>query len=278
VRRLAERLEAEGVIRHAVLFLAMARLEGIHASFKAGEYAFEPGLTQASIMQKLADHDVLAHFLTVPEGLTSAEVVAILQDEPLLTGGIEEVPANGTLLPETYRFTRGDSRADLLGRMRRALARLREEVWGARAGDLPFDTWGEAATLASIVEKETAVGSERPRVAAVFVNRLRRGMRLQSDPTVAYALTDGQGNLDRPLTRQDWRVEHPYNTYVIPGLPPGPICNPGRAAIEAVLHPADSKDLYFVADGKGGHAFARTLEEHNRNVARWRKLRDRGSE
>lgn len=273
-RRLAEELEAAGVIRHGWLFLAMARLDRVHTAFKAGEYAFEPGLTQALVMRKIIAHDIVTYLVTVPEGLTSGRIVEILRGEPRLSGDIGAIPPNGALLPETYRFARGDRRSDMLRRMNLAMAGLQDELWAARAEDLPFESWEEAVILASIVERETAVGAERPRVAAVFVNRLRKGMRLQSDPTVAYALTDGEGALDRALTRQDWRYEHPYNTYIIPGLPPGPICNPGRAAIEAVLNPAETDELYFVADGEGGHAFARTLEEHNRNVSRWRKLRD----
>jgi len=214
--------------------------------------------------------------LTIPEGLTSREIVARLRQAPGLTGEIAEVPDEGDLLPETYHYERGDSRSELMARMREAMDRTLDALWPERAEDLPFDSRLEAVTLASIVEKETAVPDERALVAGVFVNRLARGMRLQSDPTVRYALTEGEAELGRPLTRADWRIDHPYNTYQNAGLPPGPIANPGRDALEAALNPADTDYLYFVADGSGGHAFAKTLREHNRNVAEWRKVRDQG--
>jgi UPF0755 protein len=176
------------------------------------------------------------------------------------------------VLPETYAYQWGDSRTALLRRAEAAMATLLAELWAHRAPNLPLDSPGEAVTLASIVERETGLAEERPRVAAVFINRLRRGMRLQSDPTVAYAATGGAVALDRALSRADLDRDHPYNTYRNPGLPPGPIAAPGREALRAVLNPPATEELYFVADGSGGHAFARTLEEHNRNVARWRDL------
>ena len=176
------------------------------------------------------------------------------------------------MLPETYQFTHGATRQMIVDRMVRGLIDLEAELWPKRAADLPFSTWDEALVLASIVEKETGIASERSKVAGVFVNRLRRGMRLQSDPTVSYGLTEGKAALGRPLTKADLRQPTAYNTYVIDALPPGPICNPGRSAIEAVLNPEATTALYFVADGTGGHAFANTLAEHNRNVAKWRRL------
>jgi UPF0755 protein len=211
--------------------------------------------------------------LTLPEGLTSAEAVVLINGAEALDGDAGETPVEGSLLPETYHYVRGDLRTELVRRMQRSLDETIDELWPRRAEDLPLADKREAIILASIVEKETGIPEERPRVASVFVNRLRAGMRLQSDPTVAYGISGGSGPLGRALTRQDLQTPSPYNTYLNDGLPPGPISNPGRAAIEAVLNPADTKFLYFVASGNGGHAFAKTLEEHNRNVEQWRKLR-----
>jgi peptidoglycan lytic transglycosylase G len=216
----------------------------------------------------------VARRLTVAEGLTVSEIYQLLEDAEGLEGALPPAPPEGSLLPETYFYAYGDRRADLVKRMQRSMQAVLDELWPQRAQGLPFRSRAEAVTLASIVDKETSAEDERDKVAAVFVNRLRRGMRLQADPTVIYALTDGSGRLGRELTRRDWEHESDYNTYLVVGLPPGPIANPGRAAIEAVLNPADVDYLYFVADGSGGHAFARTLDEHNRNVATWRKIRD----
>ncbi len=217
----------------------------------------------------------MARNFTIPEGLTAPQVVALLAAAEGLDG--EPPPLDkigeGTLLPETYQYVRGDRRVDIVGRMRKAMAETLDELWRKRSADAsPLATPRDAVILASIVERETALSEERPRIAAVFLNRLRRGMRLQSDPTVVYGLSNGTGTIGRPLTRADLAVDHPYNTYIHGGLPPGPIANPGRDSLAAVLQPAKSKDLYFVADGTGGHAFARTLDEHNRNVARWRRI------
>lgn len=271
---ITEKLHVAGVIRQPLVFRVGARLTGEAKRMKAGEFAFPAGVSPQGALNIIVSGRTVVHRLTVPEGLRSAEVVAAIEGTEALSGGIETVPPEGTLLPETYHYHRGDSRSALLGRMREAMASLKAEIWPGRAENLPFDTWREAVTLASIVEMETAVAEERALVAGVFVNRLRRGMRLQSDPTVRYAVTDGDGGMERALTRADLRIEHPYNTYHRGGLPPGPIANPGRAAIEAVLNPADTDYLYFVADGTGGHAFAKTLREHNRNAAEWRRIRD----
>lgn len=270
----ADSLEYSGVIASGDIFMAVVRALGEGGRLKAGEYSFAPRVSMKAVMEKLIRGETVVHRLTVPEGLTSAQVVALLKATPELSGTIEDVPPEGSLLPETYHFSRGDSRAEIIARMQRAMRQTLAELWPERASGLALDSPEEAVVLASIVERETAVPEERPRVAAVFHNRLRKGMRLQSDPTVIYGLSDGEGVIDRALTRADLRRDHPFNTYVHGGLPPAPISNPGRAAIAAVLNPADSEDLYFVADGNGGHAFARTLEEHNRNVRRWRKLRD----
>ena len=198
--------------------------------------------------------------------------IAVIEAAEALNGTIDEVPSEGSLLPETYHYSYGDSRAAILARMRQSMQSTVSEAWARRSADLPLQSPEEAIVLASIVEKETAKPEERAHIAGVFINRLKRGMRLQSDPTVAYGLTEGRAPLDRALTRSDLKHPTPYNTYVIKGLPPGPICNPGKAAIEAVLQPMQTKDLYFVADGNGGHAFAETYAQHRRNVSRWRRL------
>jgi UPF0755 protein len=274
VRRIAATLAREGVIATPELFTVMARLTGLHGRLKAGEYSFEPGIPQQAVLAKLVSGETVDRFVTLPEGLTSAEIVALINAAPGLAGTLETVPAEGTLLPETYHYEYGAERARILERMRGSMQETLARLWETRAPGLPFETPREAVVLASIVEKETGVESERAKVAGVFINRLERGMRLQSDPTVVYALTEGRTELDRALTRKDWQFDHPYNTYRIDGLPPGPIANPGRASLEAVLQPEETDALYFVADGSGGHAFARTLEEHNRNVAKWRRIRD----
>jgi UPF0755 protein len=268
---IADRLEKAGIIANAFVFRAGVRVLGKASSLRAGEYQFPPAASARAVADVLAAGRTVVRRLTVPEGLTSAEIAALVAAEPSLVGDPGDAPEEGTLLPETYHFSFGDSRSAMIGRMRDAMAATLAELWPRRAAGLPLSSPAEAVILASIVEKETAVAAERPRIAAVFINRLRRGMPLQADPTVAYALAaDGIGQ-DRQLTRADLARTSPYNTYLVQGLPPGPIGNPGRAAIEAVLNPAESDELYFVADGSGGHAFARTLAEHNRNVAAWRR-------
>jgi UPF0755 protein len=226
------------------------------------------------VINMLARGETVARRLTVAEGLTVAEVFRLLADTEALRGELPEPPPEGSLLPETYFYALGDERAELVRRMQRGMAKLLDELWPTRIEALPLRDRRQAVILASIVDKETAEADERAAVAAVFLNRLRRGMRQQSDPTVIYGLTDGQGALDRALTRKDWQHDSRYNTYRIDGLPPGPIGNPGRAALEAVLNPAEVDYLYFVADGTGGHAFGRTLDEHNRNVAKWRQIKN----
>lgn len=269
---IAGRLEGAGVIDQATVFRLGIRLSGAAGGMRAGEYLIPPGASMADIASILGAGRTVARRLTVPEGLTSAEIVALVAATPGLDGAAGPIPAEGTLLPETYHFSHGDSRAALIARMGEAMSATLAELWPVRAENLPLATPQEAVVLASIVEKETGLTAERPRVAAVFINRLNRGIPLQADPTVAYALAaDGVGG-ERPLTRADLDRPSPYNTYLVRGLPPGPIANPGRASLEAVLHPADTAELYFVADGSGGHAFARTLDEHNRNVAAWRRF------
>ncbi|MDP6951737.1 MAG: endolytic transglycosylase MltG, partial [Alphaproteobacteria bacterium] len=274
IATIGDTLEAAGVIDNPDLFAIAACLLAADGSLKAGEYAVPAHESMREVIARLSDGRVLTRRITIPEGLTAVEIVAIVAATPALEGEVSAIPPEGSLLPETYHYLRGDTRDAVLARMTDAMAATLTELWAARAENLPFDTPEEAVILASVVEKETGVSGERRHVAGVFVNRLRRGMRLQSDPTVIYGLTGGTGPLGRALTRADLAAPHPYNTYLIDGLPPHPIANPGAAAIAAVLDPLETEDLYFVADGTGGHVFARTLEEHNRNAAAWRRIRD----
>ena len=265
-------LERQGVIEDDLLFRIALRLDETPRPLRAGEYEFPAGINiRAAIEQMQAGRTVVRRF-TVPEGLTVAEVLKIVREVEGLEGNISLRPAEGTLLPETYNYSLGDTRDAVVQRMRTAMTEALDAAWAKRQEELPLASKEEALTLASIVEKETGVASERPRVAAVFVNRLRINMRLESDPTIIYGITKGSGPLDRTLTRRDVETPSAYNTYSIPALPPGPIANPGKAAIEATLNPAKTKELYFVADGTGGHAFAENLEQHNRNVANWRRI------
>ncbi|MEQ9490992.1 MAG: endolytic transglycosylase MltG [Alphaproteobacteria bacterium] len=272
LRSISQDLAAAGIVAQADIFYWKTRLEGVGSQLKAGEYQFDPQISQRAVLRKLIDHDIVHHFVTIPEGLTSREIVELVSGLDGLAGTVTEIPAEGALLPETYSYSLGDTKQDVIGRMQRAAAALETEMWPVRAEGLPIDSWEEAVILASIVEKETGIAAERGTVAGVFVNRLNKGMRLQSDPTVSYGITLGEKPLGRKLRRADLDTDTPYNTYTRAGLPPGPICNPGRAALEAVLNPEDTDAIFFVADGTGGHAFAKTLAEHNRNVAKWRRL------
>ena len=275
VEAIARALARANVIADPLVFRVGARLTGADKALRAGEYAFPAGISPASALALLESGKTVVRRLTVVEGVTTVEVVAQLAATDGLKGEVTAVPGEGLLLPETYHFSYGDSRDAVLARMAQSMQRTLDALWRARADDVPFAAPKSALILASVVEKETAIPEERARIAAVFINRLRRRMRLQSDPTVAYGLTQGSGPLGRPLTASDLKVPTPYNTYLVDGLPPGPICNPGRASIAAVLDPARTDELYFVADGSGGHVFARTLAEHSRNVARWRTLQRR---
>ena len=268
---IADDLAAAGVISDPTLFRVGVRLFGDARTLQAGEYAFAPGASMKDAAALIASGQTVVHRLTIPEGLTSVEVVALLEAAEPLAGPIDQIPPDGALLPETYHFHRGDSRAAVLQRMDEAMDEALRDLWDKRAPNLPLNTPEEALVLASIIEKETGVDSERALVAGVFVNRLNKGMPLQSDPTVVYGITEGKAPLGRSLTRKDLASPTPYNTYQIAGLPPGPIANPGRAALEAALNPTATEYFYFVAAGDGGHAFAKTLAEHNRNVAKWRK-------
>lgn len=275
---IADRLAEADVIDNRWIFIAGVYANRQERALQAGEYAFPANVSPEEAMGLMATGQTVTYSVTVPEGRTSAEIVAILQEEDRLAGEIESVPPEGALLPETYHYVRGDSRESILGRMEAAMDEALATAWEAREEGLPYETPEEALTMASIIEKETGVAGERPMVASVFVNRLRRGMPLQSDPTVIYALTEGAAPLGRELLRTDWAFESPYNTYHVTGLPPGPIANPGIQSIQAALNPADTDYLYFVADGTGGHAFAETLAEHNRNVAQWRRVRQQSGE
>ena len=215
---------------------------------------------------------MVQHSVTIPEGLTSEQIVARLSDNDIFAGSVREVPREGTLLPETYKFPRGTTRDQVIQRMQQAQKRALAEIWERRSPDVPLKSPDQLVTLASIVEKETGKPDERSRVAAVFVNRLRQKIKLQSDPTIIYGLVGGKGTLGRPIKRSEITQPSPYNTYVVDGLPPGPISNPGRASLEATANPARTRDLYFVADGTGGHAFTETYDQHQKNVAKLRTM------
>ena len=265
----AEALREAGIIADPRAFLIATEVTRADGPLHAGELAFPERASLEEVLMVLRSARPVQHRVTIPEGLTAAQIALLLtRIEPL--EGDPVLPDEGEVLPQTYNVERGASPDSLLARGRAAMERTLAQAWASRAPDLPLSDAREMLVLASIVERETARPEERPRVAAVFLNRLRQGMRLQSDPTVVYAVSGGAGDFARSLTRNDLDWRNPYNTYTTVGLPPGPIGSPGLASIQAVAHPAVSDDLYFVADGAGGHAFASTLEEHQRNVARWR--------
>ena len=275
---IAARLEREGVVSDRRVFTAgyrwlqlLAWLEGDKSlQLKAGDYEVRPNASVRELVDLLSEGKTVTYKVTIPEGLTSQQIVDRLQADPNLTGEITATPPEGTLLPETFVTQRGAARQSVLDSMASEARKLMERLWAQRKKDLPVKTWDEAVILASIVEKETGRNDERDRVAAVFVNRLRQSMRLQSDPTILYGLFGGKVVWGRPIQRSEIVQKTAHNTYQIDGLPPTPICNPGRHSIEAVLQPRESRELYFVADGSGGHAFAETLKDHNANVQKWR--------
>ncbi|WP_286831232.1 MULTISPECIES: endolytic transglycosylase MltG [Kordiimonas] len=271
VKRVAWLAYEGGLVAAPWHFSLVVRLRGMERGLLAGEYEILPGQPLSATLDQIKKHDVYLHRLAIPEGLSVSEVMLLLKGADGLDLEGMVAPMEGSLLPDTYFYERGDKATELIARMARAMNEVLLNAWETRADNLPFSSVEEALVLASIVEKETAVASERPLVAAVFVNRLKKNMRLQSDSTVIYGITTGMP-LDRPISRADLREETAYNTYRVGGLPPTPIANPGRDAIAAVMNPADVPYLYFVADGTGGHAFASTLEDHNRNVVRWRKI------
>lgn len=272
-------LEDNSVISSALVFKLYTALNKDPRPLKAGEYEFMAAISLADAVEMMRAGKTYDRKVTLPEGITSWQVVQTLRGRDDMSGEIAAIPSEGSLLPETYHYIRNEDRAGMISRMSAAMEKTIAELWPGRVQDLPFTTQAEALVLASIVEKETGVPSERARIAGVFINRLRRGMPLQSDPTVIYGMTngeiqtEGQGPIGRRLLTKDLQTDSPYNTYMRNGLPPTPIANPGRASIEAVLNPEVHDYYYFVADGTGGHAFARTLAEHNRNVANWRRIR-----
>ncbi len=268
----SDRLEREGAVSNGRIFRIAARYTEADGGLRFGEYSIPPGASMREILGLLNQGGNVIRQVIVPEGLTSWQVVQILNAREELTGEIAEIPPEGTLAPAGYDFSRGDDRQAMLDRMRRTQEEILATAWATRDPDLPVNSPEELLILASIIEKETGVAEERPQVASVFVNRLRRGMRLQTDPTVIYGITRGEGVLGRGLRASELAASTPWNTYVIAGLPPTPIANPGRAAIEAAARPIETDYLYFVADGTGGHAFGRTLDEHNANVAAWRRI------
>jgi len=269
---IADLLTREGVINKPFMFELYALLNRQRGQLKAGEFLFKARTSIDDAIDTLVSGKAILHTVTIPEGLTSEQIAARLKENEVLVGDIKEVPPEGTLLPDTYKFERGTTREQLLSTMQQAHRQVLSQIWARRAPDVPIKTPQELVILASIVEKETGRADERTRVAGVFINRLMKRMKLQSDPTIVYGLVGGKGTLGRGILRSEIEKPTPYNTYVIEGLPPGPIANPGRAAMEAVANPSRTKDLYFVADGTGGHAFAESYEQHVRNVARWRQI------
>lgn len=272
--RIARTLEASGVIGHAIAFELFAELTAGEGKLHAAELRFPAHGSLAAVLAVLREGKPVMHTITIPEGLTGAQIASLFARDDLLSGEVR-VPAEGSVLPQSYAYERGALRSDVLKRAQSAMDAVLGRSWRERSPSFPLATARDALILASIVERETAMASERGMVSRVFLNRLRLGMRLQSDPTAIYAATGGLGRLERPVTRGDLEEDGPYNTYVIKGLPAGPICSPGAASIDAVLHPIASDFLYFVADRKGGHSFAATLAEHELNVARYRQNGER---
>jgi UPF0755 protein len=270
VAHISHSLKSSGVIHSDLVFRLMVRLSGDDQRLRAGTYRFAKGSGVASVVEQMRSGQVLRYFVTIPEGKTSAQAMRILSEAKGLMGDVS-IPAEGAILPETYQYERGETRTALLQRMQAASRKTLDDLWIRRNPKIPLKSKEEALILASVVEKETGLAAERPKVAAVFVNRLRKGMRLESDPTVVYGVSKGEP-LGRGIRKSELEKPTPWNTYLMPGLPTTPIANPGRAAIEAVLNPAQTDDLFFVADGTGGHAFAPNYEAHLDNVARWRQI------
>jgi UPF0755 protein len=270
---IADILQREGVIdNNRWAFIGSVFALKARADLKPGEYSFQKNASLRDVIGTIVEGKVVQHSVTIPEGLTSEQIVTRLSENDIFSGTIREIPREGTLLPETYKFPRGASREQVIQRMQQAQKRVLAEIWERRNPDVPVKTPEQLVTLASIVEKETGKPDERSRVAAVFINRLKQRMKLQSDPTIIYGLVGGKGTLGRPIKRSEIQQPSPYNTYVIEGLPPGPIANPGRASLEAAANPARTRDLFFVADGTGGHSFTETYEQHQKNVAKLRTM------
>ena len=272
VRDIADLLQREGVIDQPWVFIGGVWVRKARDELKYGEYLFPKQASLRDVINVISEGKVIQHQVTIAEGLTSEQIVARLMENDVLTGNIKEIPKEGSLLPETYNFMRGTSREQIIQRMQHEQRRLVQEIWEHRSSDLPLETPDQLIILASIIEKETSKPEERTRVAAVFVNRLKQKMRLQSDPTIIYGIVGGKGTLGRPISRADIDLKTRYNTYVIDGLPPGPIANPGKASLEAAASPSRTKDLFFVADGTGGHSFSESLDQHQKNVVRLRQI------
>lgn len=275
VRNLAHQLFAEKLVAHPLVVRLAARVYGYDRRLKAGEFLIEPEMSLLDLFEKISGGKVLMYRLTLPEGLTTREMLSLIDENPLLAGEITQDVEEGALLPETYTFSKGTSKNEIIAQAERSMAQALEEAWENRAEGLPYASAQELLVMASIVEKETGLGDERAKVASVFVNRLQKGMLLQTDPTVIYAITLGKEPLNRSLTRSDLSVDSPYNTYKYAGLPPTPIANPGKQALHAAAHPEETPYFYFVANGQGGHNFSKTLTEHNQNVQNWRKTRNK---
>jgi len=272
-RDIADALQREGVINvNPWLFIGSVFALKASSDLKPGEYSFQKNASLRDVIATIVEGKVVQHAVTIPEGLTSEQIVTRLTDNDIFSGSVREMPREGTLLPETYKFPRGTTREQVIQRMQQTQKRVLAEIWERRNPDVPIKSPESLVTLASIVEKETGKADERSRVAAVFVNRLRQKIKLQSDPTIIYGLVGGKGTLGRPIKRSEITQPSPYNTYVIEGLPPGPIANPGRASLEAAANPARTRDLFFVADGTGGHTFTETYDQHQKNVAKLRAL------
>jgi UPF0755 protein len=270
-RDIADILQREGVIDvNPWAFIGSVFALKASSELKPGEYAFQKNASLRDVIGTIVEGKVVQHAVTIPEGLTSEQIVTRLSENEIFTGTVREMPREGTLLPETYKFPRGTPREQVIQRMQQSQKRVLAEIWERRNTDIPVRTPEQLVALASIVEKETGKADERSRVAAVFVNRLRQKMKLQSDPTIIYGLVGGKGTLGRPIKRSEIMQPSPYNTYVVDGLPPGPIANPGRASLEATANPARTRDLFFVADGTGGHSFTETYDQHQKNVAKLR--------
>ena len=270
---IADALQREGVIdNNRWAFIGAVLALKARSELKPGEYLFQKNASLRDIIGIIVEGKVVQHAVTIPEGLSSEQIVARLSDNDLFSGSVREMPREGTMLPETYKFPRGTTREQVIARMQQAHKRALAEIWERRTPDLPIKTPEQLVTLASIVEKETGKSDERSRVASVFINRLRQKIKLQSDPTIIYGLVGGRGTLGRPIKRSEIQQPSPYNTYVVDGLPPGPIANPGRASLEAAANPARTRDLFFVADGTGGHAFSDTYDQHQKNVAKLRAI------
>lgn len=270
-RTLAKQLMKNSLVPHELIVRLAIRIYGFDKKLKAGEFLIEQDMSLLNILEKISLGKVVMHKITIPEGLTSSQIVKLVNDNKFLTGDIDFEVAEGSILPETYTFYKGTKRTDIIKQAQRALEENLLKIWIERQDNLPLKSKEELLILASIIEKETGVNSERAKVASVFVNRLNKNMLLQTDPTVIYAITLGKTELGRSLKKKDLQIDSPYNTYKYAGLPPKPICNAGLEALKAAANPLQTPYFYFVADGEGGHNFSKTLTEHNQNIKKWLK-------